>query len=61
MINGVMGYGMVSPWDVSHIPDEWLLAFEGIAARLPGIRKQWVEVEAIKNKWRSEYKQRYRH
>ena len=61
MINSVMGYGMVSPWDVNHIPENWLAAFEGIAMDLPRMRSKVAEIETIKNKWRTEYKQRYRH
>lgn len=49
------------PWEVEHIPDNWIYAIEGFALRLPGLQRGMNEVETIKAKWRQNYKQRYKH
>lgn len=59
MVNAVMGYGMVTPFEVMELPEDWMLAFEGLAMKLPDLRKSVAEVERLKNEWRQNYRQRY--
>jgi hypothetical protein len=37
-----------------------MYAFEGLAMKLPDLRKSVLEVEAIKNQWRQDYRKRYK-
>lgn len=37
-INQQVGGFMIAPWDISELPEDWLLVFDGLANQLPELQ-----------------------
>lgn len=58
-INQLMGGAAVMPWEVRLLPDEYLMAFEGLIYDLPEASKGYRELDAAFERVTKKFEQRH--
>lgn len=55
-INTYIGGGVIAPWEVDQLPEEWLDAINGLTIELPGMAKGYQQINEYLEKWRAQWR-----
>lgn len=54
-VNVTLGGGVVGPWDIDEMGEDWLEIISSLAFDLPGYQKASQKIESIRAAWRASH------